>query len=69
MGKFYLVLAAICSLSMGTGVTLVDGLDGLAGGVAALALAGLSVAALPVCSGTLSFQLVKLFLNFSNPTP
>ncbi|CAM0880365.1 unnamed protein product [Alopecurus aequalis] len=50
MGKLYLVLATICSLSMGTGVTLVDGLDGLAGGVAALALAGLSVAALPVCA-------------------
>uniref|UniRef100_A0ACD5VN96 Uncharacterized protein n=1 Tax=Avena sativa TaxID=4498 RepID=A0ACD5VN96_AVESA len=50
MGKLYLVLATICSLCMGTGVTLVDGLDGLAGGVAALALAGLSVAALPVCS-------------------
>ncbi|KAF0924835.1 hypothetical protein E2562_014933, partial [Oryza meyeriana var. granulata] len=50
IGKIYLVLAAICSLSMGTGVTLVDGLDGLAGGVAALALAGLSVASLPICS-------------------
>jgi phospho-N-acetylmuramoyl-pentapeptide-transferase len=52
MGKLYLVLATICSLSMGTGVTLVDGLDGLAGGVSALALAGLSIAALPVCAGT-----------------
>ncbi|KAM3329294.1 hypothetical protein ACQJBY_026387 [Aegilops geniculata] len=50
MGKLYLVLATVCSLSMGTGVTLVDGLDGLAGGVAALALVGLSVAALPICS-------------------
>uniref|UniRef100_A0A0D3EL04 Phospho-N-acetylmuramoyl-pentapeptide-transferase n=1 Tax=Oryza barthii TaxID=65489 RepID=A0A0D3EL04_9ORYZ len=50
IGKIYLVLAAICSLSMGTGVTLVDHLDGLAGGVAALALAGLSVASLPICS-------------------
>uniref|UniRef100_A0A453EEX6 Phospho-N-acetylmuramoyl-pentapeptide-transferase n=1 Tax=Aegilops tauschii subsp. strangulata TaxID=200361 RepID=A0A453EEX6_AEGTS len=50
MGKLYLVMATVCSLSMGTGVTLVDGLDGLAGGVAALALVGLSVAALPICS-------------------
>ncbi|KAL5220781.1 hypothetical protein ABZP36_025494 [Zizania latifolia] len=50
IGNFYLVLAAVCSLSMGTGVTLVDGLDGLAGGVAALALAGLSIASLPICS-------------------
>jgi phospho-N-acetylmuramoyl-pentapeptide-transferase len=46
---------------MGTGVTLVDGLDGLAGGVAALALAGLSVAALPICSGTSLHQLVDVF--------
>ncbi|CAO2175059.1 unnamed protein product [Urochloa humidicola] len=50
MGKVYLVLAATCSLSMGTAVTLLDGLDGLAGGIAALALIGLSVAALPICS-------------------
>lgn len=38
---------------MGTAVTMVDGLDGLAGGIAALALIGLSVAALPICSGKL----------------
>jgi phospho-N-acetylmuramoyl-pentapeptide-transferase len=38
---------------MGTAVTLVDGLDGLAGGIAALALVGLSVAAPPICSGAL----------------
>ncbi|TVU02740.1 hypothetical protein EJB05_51738, partial [Eragrostis curvula] len=50
MGKVYLVMAAACSLSMGTAVTLVDGLDGLAGGIAALALIGLSIAALPICS-------------------
>ncbi|KAL6838813.1 hypothetical protein ACP4OV_031527 [Aristida adscensionis] len=50
MGKVYLVLATACSLSMGTAVPLVDGLDGLAGGIAALALIGLSVAALPICS-------------------
>ncbi|KAF8663337.1 hypothetical protein HU200_055950 [Digitaria exilis] len=50
MGKVYLILAATCSLSMGTAVTMVDGLDGLAGGIAALALTGLSVAALPICS-------------------
>jgi phospho-N-acetylmuramoyl-pentapeptide-transferase len=61
MGKLYLVVATICSLSMGTGVTLVDCLDGLAGGVAALALAGLSVAALPICSGTSLHQLVDVF--------
>jgi phospho-N-acetylmuramoyl-pentapeptide-transferase len=54
-GKVYLVLAATCSLSMGTAVTLVDGLDGLAGGIAALALIGLSVAALPICSGKMFY--------------
>jgi UDP-N-acetylmuramyl pentapeptide phosphotransferase/UDP-N-acetylglucosamine-1-phosphate transferase len=48
---------------MGTGVTLVDHLDGLAGGVAALALAGLSVASLPICSGNLPFWLVELISN------
>ncbi|WVZ72757.1 hypothetical protein U9M48_021168 [Paspalum notatum var. saurae] len=50
LGKVYLAMAATCSLSMGTAVTLIDGLDGLAGGIAALALIGLSVAALPICS-------------------
>lgn len=50
MGKVYLALAATCSFSMGTAVTLIDGLDGLAGGIAALALIGLSVATLPICS-------------------
>lgn len=50
IGKVYMVLAATCSLFMGPAVTLVDGLDGLAGGIAALALIALSVAALPICS-------------------
>ena len=67
MGKVYLVLATVCSLSMGTGVTLVDGLDGLAGGVAALALVGLSVAALPICSGTLLFLPINMFSQSCNP--
>ncbi|XP_062190048.1 phospho-N-acetylmuramoyl-pentapeptide-transferase homolog isoform X2 [Phragmites australis] len=66
MGKVYLVLAATCSLSMGTAVTLVDGLDGLAGGIAALALIGLSIAALPICPDSvfLEHQYQALALAF-----
>lgn len=65
IGQVYLVLAAACSLSMGTAVTLVDGLDGLAGGIAALALVGLSVAALPICSGILfNFLVYSEFVNY-----
>jgi len=65
IGKVYLVLAATCSLSMGTAVTLVDGLDGLAGGIAALALIGLSVAALPICSGKMFYIPSACALSFS----
>lgn len=35
---------------MGSGVKLADALDGLAGGTAALALTGMSIAVLPICS-------------------
>lgn len=35
---------------MGNGVNLTDGLDGLAGGAAALAFIGMSIAVLPICS-------------------
>lgn len=36
---------------MGHGVKLADALDGLAGGIAALAFTGMSIAVLPICSG------------------
>lgn len=36
---------------MGNGVNLTDGLDGLAGGTAALAFIAMSIAVLPICSG------------------
>lgn len=36
---------------MGNGVNLTDGLDGLAGGAAALAFIGMSVAVLAICPG------------------
>lgn len=51
LGKFYLLLASFCFVSMGNGVNLTDGLDGLAGGSAALAFIGMSIAVLPICSG------------------
>lgn len=36
---------------MGSGVDLTDGLDGLAGGTAAVAFVAMSIAVLPICSG------------------
>ncbi|KAF8408912.1 hypothetical protein HHK36_004982 [Tetracentron sinense] len=50
LGKLYLLLTAFCFTSMGNGVNLTDGLDGLAGGTAALAFIGMSIAVLPICS-------------------
>lgn len=49
-GKFYLVFTTFCFAAMGNGVNLTDGLDGLAGGTAALAFIGMSIAVLPICS-------------------
>ncbi|XP_010915567.1 phospho-N-acetylmuramoyl-pentapeptide-transferase homolog isoform X1 [Elaeis guineensis] len=49
MEKFYIVLTACSFVAMGSGVKSIDGLDGLAGGVAALAFIGMSVAVLPIC--------------------
>lgn len=51
LGKCYLLLTSFCFVSMGNGVNLTDGLDGLAGGTAALAFMGMSIAVLPICSG------------------
>ncbi|GMN43282.1 hypothetical protein TIFTF001_012482 [Ficus carica] len=49
LGKWYLMLTSFCLVSMGNGVNLTDGLDGLAGGIAALAFVGMSIAVLPIC--------------------
>ncbi|XP_065025401.1 phospho-N-acetylmuramoyl-pentapeptide-transferase homolog [Musa acuminata AAA Group] len=49
LGKFYPVLTVFCFASMTNGVNLTDGLDGLAGGCAALAFIGMSVAVLAIC--------------------
>ncbi|XP_062094411.1 phospho-N-acetylmuramoyl-pentapeptide-transferase homolog [Humulus lupulus] len=49
LGKWYLLLTSFCLVSMGNGVNLTDGLDGLAGGTAALAFIGMSIAVLPIC--------------------
>nr|XP_023897953.1 phospho-N-acetylmuramoyl-pentapeptide-transferase homolog isoform X3 [Quercus suber]POE53951.1 phospho-n-acetylmuramoyl-pentapeptide-transferase like [Quercus suber] len=50
LGRWYLLLTSFCFVSMGNGVNLTDGLDGLAGGAAALAFIGMSIAVLPICS-------------------
>lgn len=36
---------------MGNGIDLTDGLDGLAGGVSALAFIAMSAVVLPICAG------------------
>lgn len=51
LGKFYLILTAFCFAAMGNGVNLTDGLDGLAGGSAALAFVGMSITVLAICPG------------------
>lgn len=48
LGSYYLALTAFCFTAMGNGVNLTDGLDGLAGGIAAWAFIGMSVAVLAV---------------------
>ncbi|XP_023773148.1 phospho-N-acetylmuramoyl-pentapeptide-transferase homolog isoform X1 [Lactuca sativa] len=50
MGGSYLVLTSFCFVSMANAVELTDGLDGLAGGTAALSFIGMSIAVLPICS-------------------
>lgn len=51
LGNGYLFLTSFCFVSMANGINLTDGLDGLAGGTAALAFIGMSIAVLPICSG------------------
>ncbi|KAL5716324.1 phospho-N-acetylmuramoyl-pentapeptide-transferase [Ranunculus cassubicifolius] len=48
LGKLYAYLTSFCFVSMGNGLNLTDGLDGLAGGTAALAFVGMSIAVLPI---------------------
>ncbi|RVW16675.1 Phospho-N-acetylmuramoyl-pentapeptide-transferase-like [Vitis vinifera] len=55
LGKYYLFLTTFCFVSMGNGVNLTDGLDGLAGGTAALAFIGMSISVLPICPGQIGF--------------
>ncbi|KAM7530561.1 hypothetical protein LguiB_033971 [Lonicera macranthoides] len=50
LGNGYLFLTLFCFVSMANGINLTDGLDGLAGGTAALAFIGMSIAVLPICS-------------------
>lgn len=61
LGKFYPLLTSFCFVSMANGINLTDGLDGLAGGIAALTFIGMSIAVLPICSGSMpifTFQVM-----------
>lgn len=51
LGRYYLLLTSFSFVSMGHGVEVTSGLDGLASGIAALAFTGMSIAVLPICSG------------------
>ena len=51
LGKCYMWLTSFCFVSMGYGINQTDGLDGLAGGTAALAFIGMAIAVLPISSG------------------
>jgi phospho-N-acetylmuramoyl-pentapeptide-transferase len=51
LGKYYSLLTSFCFVSMGNGINLTGGLDGLAAGTAALAFVGMSIAVLPICPG------------------
>ncbi|CAH8358364.1 unnamed protein product [Eruca vesicaria subsp. sativa] len=50
LGKLYLLLTSFYFVSMGNLVKATDGLDGLAGGVAALAFVAMAIVVLPICS-------------------
>ncbi|CAL0301235.1 unnamed protein product [Lupinus luteus] len=50
LGRYYKLLTSFCFVSVGHGMKLADALDGLAGGTAALAFTGMSIAVLPICS-------------------
>ncbi|XP_028767181.1 phospho-N-acetylmuramoyl-pentapeptide-transferase homolog [Neltuma alba] len=50
LGRYYQLLTSFSFVSMGHGVEITNGLDGLASGIAALAFIGMSIAVLPICS-------------------
>ncbi|OIV95776.1 hypothetical protein TanjilG_20226 [Lupinus angustifolius] len=50
LGRYYKLLTSFCFVSVGHGMKFADALDGLAGGTAALAFTGMSIAVLPICS-------------------
>ncbi|KAL4349032.1 hypothetical protein HN51_030088 [Arachis hypogaea] len=50
LGRYYHLLTSFSFVSVGHGIKLADALDGLAGGTAALAFTGMSIAVLPICS-------------------
>ncbi|KAJ0232896.1 Phospho-N-acetylmuramoyl-pentapeptide-transferase [Hirschfeldia incana] len=50
LGKLYLSLTSFYFVTMGNLVKATDGLDGLAGGIAALAFVAMAIVVLPICS-------------------
>lgn len=60
LGNLYLFLTSFCFVSMANGINLTDGLDGLAGGTAALAFIGMSIAVLPICPGQYVYILCMM---------
>ena len=64
LGKYYLVIAAFCFIAMGNGLNLTDGLDGVVGGVSALAFVGMSIAVLPICPGESNFILLRYYFSW-----
>lgn len=63
LGKFYLFLTSFCFAAMGNGINLTDGVDGLAGGTAALAFIGMSIAVLPISSGQYEISLELIYCH------
>ncbi|GLJ07421.1 hypothetical protein SUGI_0066660 [Cryptomeria japonica] len=55
LGKWYLPLRVFCFAAMANGINLTDGLDGLAGGTAALTFIGMSIAVIPIYPGLSAF--------------
>lgn len=64
LGKYYLVATTFCFAAMGNGLNLTDGLDGLVGGVSALAFIGMSIAVLPICPGDCKLLSIPEILYF-----
>ncbi|XP_057464692.1 phospho-N-acetylmuramoyl-pentapeptide-transferase homolog [Actinidia eriantha] len=72
LGKGYLFLTSFCFFSFANGINVTDSLDGLAGGTAALAFIGMSIAVLPISSDLAVFGASMAgacsWFSFAQPT-